>query len=159
MKNRASVKIQPLYKLSLQGRDLGLFTIQELAALQHRLSLLLKPRIRNDRMNPVKTFVADYASQADVTLAELTSALRTDRICLFRSIAMVLALELIPDATLEEVGAAFNRDHTTVINARNSLADRLSTNRNDKALFEDLRARMIKHLTPSFTSLPSVKIS
>lgn len=58
----------------------------------------------------------------DVTPAELCSPQRQKRICRARQIAMVLCLRLVPNNSMPKVGRDFgNRDHTTVLHARDKI--------------------------------------
>lgn len=52
-----------------------------------------------------------------VTKAEMLGPRRLRRIARPRQMAMVLARELVPNASTTKIGAMFNRDHTTVVHA------------------------------------------
>ncbi len=56
-----------------------------------------------------------------------------------RHIAMVIISESFPEKTLREIGAYFgDRDHSTVIHAKNTVGDLLDTNTYFKKKYEDV---------------------
>ena len=60
-----------------------------------------------------------------VSIEEITSKKRTDRIAWARQVAMVMT-HRISDCTLEEVGRIFGKDHGTVIHAERVVQQRTS---------------------------------
>lgn len=76
-----------------------------------------------ESMRIIAAVVAEYYR---VDLALLLGRTRSARIVEPRHIAMWLCLQLTP-ATLNKIGAAFGRDHGTVIHAKKAINDRLET--------------------------------
>jgi chromosomal replication initiator protein len=64
--------------------------------------------------------VSEVCSVLSVTVDQLKSNTRKREVVEARFIAMALIMIANPDLTLKEVGAMFNRDHSTVVYARDT---------------------------------------
>ena len=80
----------------------------------------------------IQSAVADYYR---IKRTDLLAETRERRIVLPRQMAMYLCTELT-DKSLIEIGKAFHRDHTTVMHARNRIAEKRRT---DAAVADDCR--------------------
>jgi chromosomal replication initiator protein len=90
--------------------------------------------------NHVQTIVA---GQFDLTHAQLLGPRRLPRFVLARHIAMLLCLEMLPGASLPQVGRWFRRDHTTVLHARDVICRKIAADPKFAKKVEELR-RIIK---------------
>jgi chromosomal replication initiator protein len=89
----------------------------------------------------VQTIVAE---QFGLTRAQLLGRRRLPRFVLARHIAMLLCLEMLPGASLPQVGRWFRRDHTTVLHARETMRRRIAVDPEFAKRVEDLRQLIIK---------------
>jgi chromosomal replication initiator protein len=67
------------------------------------------------------------AEEYGVNVEDLKSKQRTERLAFPRQIAIYMACELIPSMSLPEIGKHFNKDHSTVIHARDKIKHMLNT--------------------------------
>ena len=77
--------------------------------------------------------MADYYT---LKLSDLKSTRRDRKIARPRQIAMYLA-KVLTTKSLPEIGAAFDRDHTTIIHAVRTIEDKITS---DAGLMEDITA-------------------
>jgi hypothetical protein len=108
----------------------------------------------------VQKAVADYYHTTINHLKGRSIYKRTSR---YRHVAMYLSRTLT-EASLSEIGAAFQRDHSTVMAAVRSIEKQLPTNPALRAEIEELRRRLtssekIKESTELATAVPFVKLS
>lgn len=101
-------------------------------ALKDVLSLKDTRRITCDL---IQQTVAEYYS---ITMAEMKAKRRSREISIPRQIAMYLTRELT-EMSLTQIGAAFNRDHTTVIHACEKVSEDARSDAATANLLEDLR--------------------
>ena len=78
------------------------------------------------------------AQEFKVTVAEMESALRKKNISNARSLAMTLANTLIPSLSLNDLGRAFNKDHSSVHQAIKRTRARIATEPEYANLFQSL---------------------
>ncbi len=78
------------------------------------------------------------AQEFKVTVAEMESALRKKNISNARSLAMTLANTLIPSLSLNDLGRAFNKDHSSVHQAIKRTRARIATDPEYANLFQNL---------------------
>jgi chromosomal replication initiator protein len=119
---------------SLTGRALD-------AGLAHEVldGLYRQPRAVRRSIDDVQRTVCEAF---DVTLDELLSAARAQRLTWPRQVAMYLARELT-DQTLPAIGRAFgNRDHTTVMHACKRTAERMAQDPEANEMVRDLTERL-----------------
>lgn len=83
----------------------------------------------------IQQTVAEYYS---ITMAEMKAKRRSREISIPRQIAMYLTRELT-EMSLTQIGAAFNRDHTTVIHACEKVSEDARSDAATANLLEDLR--------------------
>ena len=81
----------------------------------------------------IQKAVADYYT---LKLSDLKSTRRDRKIARPRQIAMYLA-KVLTTKSLPEIGAAFDRDHTTIIHAVRTIEDKITS---DAGLTEDITA-------------------
>ena len=87
-----------------------------------------------------KLTVDIVAAQFDLTRGQLLGRSHLPRIVLARHVAMLLALEMVPYASLSAVGSWFgSRHHTTVLHAAESMRRKIATDRKFAREVEDLR--------------------
>jgi chromosomal replication initiator protein len=84
------------------------------------------------------------AEQFDLTRGQLLGPRRLPHIVLARHIAMLLCLEMLPGASLPQVGRWFHRDHTSVLHARETMRRRIAVDPEFAKRVEDLRQLIIK---------------
>jgi chromosomal replication initiator protein len=105
------------------------------AALAEEVLAGLYPELRPHRRT-IEDIQRKTCEAFDVTLDELLSASRAQRVALARQFAMYLARELT-DETLPSIGRAFgNRNHTTVLHACRRTAERIAS---DPEAFDAVR--------------------
>lgn len=78
------------------------------------------------------------AQEFKVTVAEMESALRKKNISNARSLAMTLANTLIPSLSLNDLGRAFNKDHSSVHQAIKRTRARIASDPEYANLFQNL---------------------
>jgi len=84
--------------------------------------------IENEMSNiSIENIQAAVAEEYGVSIDDLKSKQRTERLAFPRQIAIYLACELLPSMSLPEIGKAFNKDHSTVIHARDKIRQILNT--------------------------------
>jgi chromosomal replication initiator protein len=119
---------------SLTGRPLD-------AALAHEVldGLYRQPRAVRRSIDDVQRTICDAF---DISLDELLSGARAQRLTWPRQVAMYLARELT-DQTLPAIGRAFgNRDHTTVMHACKRTAERMAQDPEANQMVRDLTERL-----------------
>lgn len=79
------------------------------------------------------------AGDFEITVASMESAARKREVSQARSIAMALIRELIPSSTFKEIGAAFNKDHTSVIEAIRRIDSRILSDKELAARYNRLK--------------------
>ncbi len=79
------------------------------------------------------------AMDFEITVASMESAARKRVVSQARSIAMALIRELIPASTYKEIGSAFNKDHTSVIEAIQRIERRIVSDKELGARYERLK--------------------
>ncbi len=82
----------------------------------------------------VLTFVAKYYN---VTVEDLTGSRRNREISVPRQVAMYICRELV-DVSLQVIGEAFKRDHSTVMHACAKIGDQMKSSPTMTALVDDL---------------------
>ena len=83
------------------------------------------------------------AKRYRVTRAELLGRRRLPHLVLSRHVAMLLTLEMVRGASLQQVGLWFNRHHTTVLAARERMHRELARDKGFAREVEELRRRLI----------------
>jgi chromosomal replication initiator protein len=83
------------------------------------------------------------AKRYRVTRAELLGRRRLPHLVLSRHVAMLLTLEMVRGASLQQVGLWFNRHHTTVLAAR-GVHRKLAADRRFAKQVDDLRRLISK---------------
>jgi chromosomal replication initiator protein len=119
---------------SLTGRPLD-------ATLAHEVldGLYRQPRAVRRSIDDVQHTICDAF---DISLDELLSGARAQRLTWPRQVAMYLARELT-DQTLPAIGRAFgNRDHTTVMHACKRTAERMAQDPEANQMIRDLTERL-----------------
>jgi chromosomal replication initiator protein len=119
---------------SLTGRPLD-------ATLAHEVldGLYRQPRAVRRSIDDVQHTICDAF---DISLDELLSGARAQRLTWPRQVAMYLARELT-DQTLPAIGRAFgNRDHTTVMHACKRTAERMAQDPDANQMVRDLTERL-----------------
>ena len=88
---------------------------------------VLKDRLADENEKPVQLNIIKkvVAKKYNIRQEDLTSSRRTQTIAWPRQIAMYLATELT-DLSLLEIGREFNRDHSTVVYARDIVQEKLN---------------------------------
>jgi chromosomal replication initiator protein len=134
----SEVTLYVAQKVSSNVRELeGCLT--RLAALSSMSKSLITPEfarqalrdlIRTHEVKPdVETIQKTVSDFFNIRLAELKSKRRTQHVAFCRQVAMYLCRKLT-DSSFPAIGAAFGRDHSTVIHAYNLIARRIG---NDSA--------------------------
>jgi chromosomal replication initiator protein len=86
-----------------------------------------------------KHIVDIVAKQSGLTRSQLLGRSRLPRIVLARQVGMYLCLEMVRAASLPGVGLWFDRDHTTVLHARERMRRRIAADRKFARRIEELR--------------------
>ena len=73
------------------------------------------------------------AKEYGVTVTSMESAERKKATSLARSMAMTLANDLIPNLSLNDIGRAFNKDHSSVHEAIKRTRERISDDREEQS--------------------------
>ena len=84
------------------------------------------------------------AEQYGLTHAQLLGRRRLPRFVLARHIAMLLCLEMLPGASLPQVGHWFHRDHSSVLHAREAMRRKIAVDPEFARQVEELRQLIIK---------------
>jgi chromosomal replication initiator protein len=91
------------------------------------------------------TLVQDIvAERFGLTRGQLLGRRRLPHIVRGRHIAMLLCLEMLPGASLPQVGRWFGRDHTTVLHARDAMCRKIAVYPEFAEQVEELRQLIIK---------------
>jgi chromosomal replication initiator protein len=90
--------------------------------------------------------IADIvAKQFGVPRGQLLGKRRWPRIVLARHVAMTLALEMVPYASLSAVGSWFGgRHHTTVLHSKNTIMRKIARDKGFAKQVEELRQLISK---------------
>ncbi len=96
----------------------------------------LKLELKKRELTPdiIAQKVADYL---DVTVKDLKSAARNQKVSKARQIALYLCREVI-NMSYESIGDFFDKKHTTVLYSCNNISDKLKTDNNLKLLIDDI---------------------
>ncbi|NLK85557.1 MAG: chromosomal replication initiator protein DnaA [Aeromonadales bacterium] len=78
------------------------------------------------------------AKEFEVTVASMESAQRKKTITTARSMAMVIANELIPTLSFSDIGRSFNKDHSSVLEAVKRTKHRIEENQELAAIHQKL---------------------
>jgi hypothetical protein len=89
------------------------------------------------------------AEDFGMTRAQLVGRKRVANCVLARHIAMALSLQMLRNGSLMQVGRWFNRDHTTVLHARERIKEKIARDPSFAKKIEDLRATIIKATEPA----------
>ena len=89
---------------------------------------------------PIQRVVAE---QFGLTRAQLLGRSHLPHIVRARHLAQLLCLEMLPGASLPQVGLWFGRDHSTVLHARERMRRKIAVNRDFAKQVEKLRRRII----------------
>lgn len=111
----------------------------------------------NDRisLNVIKAAVAEKYNLAG---KEFKSTCKTEAVQFPRQIAMFLACELT-SMSLPEIGEAFNRDHTTVMFARDKIRQLSQTDPYFNEVINNLKAKIsAKEIVPEEVKVMKVKV-
>src|SRR5215469_1728051 len=84
------------------------------------------------------------AERFDLKRAQLLGRRRLPRFVLARHIAMLLCLEMLPGASLPQVGHWFHRDHSSVLHAREAMRRKIAVDPEFARQVEELRQLIIK---------------
>lgn len=87
---------------------------------------------------PIRTLQQLVAKRHGLTLEQLLSRTRTARIASARALAIALCRECTGFSSTE-IGRAFGRDHTTMLNAWRAIVDRCATDRSFDAAYVRLQ--------------------
>jgi chromosomal replication initiator protein len=89
------------------------------------------------------TLIADIvAAQFDLTRGQVLGKRRLPRFVLARHVAMLLSLEML-QGSLPQVGRWFNRDHSTVLHARERMRRKIAVDRKFARQVAELRRAII----------------
>lgn len=114
---------------------LGSISANDWSARRERfIQASLPPNKPSEIVEKIRRAVCDYYG---ITVKEMFSSARPERIFWPRHVAMYLCL--LSGMTLEAVGHAFERDHTTALNARKSVEGRISCGKKWRKEVEDLQ--------------------
>lgn len=93
------------------GKVLDELVTERLKAISRRVDPLpaIAPRLALDEI------ISRVAAVTDITVGELLGERRSTRVARPRQLAYWLARKLRPDLSLPRIGAAFRRDHTTLM--------------------------------------------
>ena len=100
--------------------------INTTSALINSFSILADFLVSNDlsvKVNSIKKIVGKHFS---IKMEDFNSKRKTQSVAWPRQIAMFLTTELT-DLSLPEIGREFNRDHSTVVHARDTVKDKINT--------------------------------
>ncbi len=75
---------------------------------------------------------------------DMFSRRRNNEIAEPRQLCMYLISDMI-DMPLMAIGKIFNRDHSTVVHARDKISSQIRTNQKTKTLISDLKSQILKH--------------
>lgn len=92
-----------------------------------------------DQMVTVEAIKERVAKEFDVTVASLESAQRKKVVSLARSLAMTLAHDLIPSLSLNDIGRAFSKDHSSVHEAIKRTRQRVESDAETAAVYQKLK--------------------
>ena len=87
---------------------------------------------------------ARVAKEYDVTVPSMESAERKKMVSLARSMAMALAQELIPNLSLNDIGRAFNKDHSSVHEAIKRIKSRIDSEEEIGSIYHKLTLSLKK---------------
>ena len=92
--------------------------------------------------SPVERIVGRVAAAFGVTVRDVLGKSRLRDVLVPRQVAMYLARE-VAKLSLPRVGAAFGRDHTTVLHACRKVADAVKRDAKLKRIVRELRAELL----------------
>ena len=78
------------------------------------------------------------AKEFEISVASMESALRKKEITTARSMAMLIANELIPTLSLSDIGRSFNKDHSSVLTAIRRTKARIEESQEIAAIHQKL---------------------
>ena len=101
---------------------------------------VLKDMLRSiDRKTTIDEIQKKVAEYFNISVKELQSSRRARTVARPRQVAMYLAKQLT-SRSFPEIGRKFDRDHTTVIHAREKIANDLKTNNHLKVIVNDIKS-------------------
>jgi len=101
-------------------------------ALKDQLEGADKPEIN---IKYIQQIVSDHYN---LTMEDITGRKRTQNIAFPRQIAMYLCRKLLEDESLPSIGAAFGRDHTTVMHGCNKISGELESDKHLNDVISEL---------------------
>jgi chromosomal replication initiator protein len=113
---------------------MGVVESPKVAVIRTFACIMLSPKLIQDTV----------AEQYGLTRARLLGRRRLPRFVLARHIAMLLCLEMLPGASLPQVGRWFHRDHTSVLHARDTMRRKIAVDLKFAKQVEELRELIIK---------------
>jgi chromosomal replication initiator protein len=106
------------------------------------------PKCGHDLLAPVKTLVDiekrkelvlnTVSDSLGIPIAIMTNCTRRREVVFARQISMIM-LNHFTEMSLKSIGQIFNRDHTTVIHAKERLSDLCDTEPETKAIVDNIR--------------------
>jgi hypothetical protein len=143
-----SIKLEPVMRLVIDGRDLGVFTEQELLNLRDNIDRLFGlDRLLSREGFEVHTTVEAFSHVTGVNWVALKGRAKTEPILFHRQMAMEIVRQVCPQASLAAIGRAFgDREAGTVLYNQKAIDDRCKSNAKDRADFERIRAAVIEHV-------------
>lgn len=136
----SKVKIIPHFQLQLEDGQTAILSREELFALREKIDRWLKRTLETG----YHTVQACVAHNFGITVPELLSFNRSERLAYPRMVAQLLCREFLPDQSLDQIGAAFYRDHSAVGYAIKRAQDMISINAGFARKVEKCRATLSK---------------
>lgn len=116
----------------------------------------LRGAIQVAELEPIRLIVGTVAAGMGVSPMEILGRRRVPAVAQARQISMMLAGDLL-DWSSVQVGAAFQRDHGTVLHARTAVFDQMEVDLRFRTLVEGFRKALAPHFPKGLTpcSTPS----
>jgi chromosomal replication initiation ATPase DnaA len=104
----------------------------------------LRGALQVAELEPIRLIVGTVAAGMGVSTMEILGRRRVPAVAQARQISMMLAGDLL-DWSSVQVGAAFNRDHGTVLHARTAVFDQMEVDLRFRSLVDGFRAALAPH--------------
>ncbi len=123
------VRVLPANVVPFRPRDITRREVSELRRLEdltaefwhpYHVDLLEAPPVPSVRRPTVPSIIRATASTFGVSVGELVSNMRTKPLVTYRHVAIAIACRL-SGRSLPFIGRHFNRDHTSILHARNKM--------------------------------------
>lgn len=142
-----SIKIDPVLRLSFDGRDLGIFTEAELLKLRDQIDQLFGLDRLLSHGFEARNIIEAFCQITGITWAGLKGRTKSEPLLFHRQMCMEIVRQLSPQTTEGAIGTAFgNRDHSAIHYNRAAVEARCNNSVAERNQFERLRQAVVDHI-------------